>query len=73
MIGAALLLLTTGGCLPQPPKSANGVTITVYAFSVMKEALEKAVFPGFAAKWKQEHGVEVHFASSFAGWEKKLC
>ena len=35
----------------------------------MKESLEKAVFPGFAAKWKQEHGQDVKFTSSFAGSE----
>src|SRR5262245_15806112 len=35
----------------------------------MKESLEKAVFPGFSAKWKQEHGQEVRFTSSFAGSE----
>lgn len=35
----------------------------------MKESLEKAIYPGFAAKWKQEHGQDVHFTSSFAGSE----
>lgn len=35
----------------------------------MKESLEKGVFPGFAAKWKREHGEDVHFTSSFAGSE----
>ncbi|HEY0319798.1 MAG TPA: sulfate ABC transporter substrate-binding protein [Pyrinomonadaceae bacterium] len=36
----------------------------------MKESLEKAIFPAFAAKWKQEHGGEdVKFTSSFAGSE----
>ena len=35
----------------------------------MKESLEKAIFPGFAAKWKQQHGQVVQFQSSFAGSE----
>jgi sulfate/thiosulfate transport system substrate-binding protein len=35
----------------------------------MKESLEKAIFPGFIAKWKQQHGQEVRFQSSFAGSE----
>ena len=35
----------------------------------MKESLEKAIFPGFVAKWKQEHGQVVSFQSSFAGSE----
>jgi sulfate transport system substrate-binding protein len=35
----------------------------------MKESLEKAIYPAFVAKWKQEHGQEVRFTSSFAGSE----
>ena len=63
----ALLLLSS--CLPQGPSNSGGRSITVYGFSVMKESLEKAIFPAFAARWKQEHGEDVHFTSSFAGSE----
>lgn len=35
----------------------------------MKESLEKDIFPAFAAKWKQEHGEDVTFNTSFAGSE----
>ena len=35
----------------------------------MKESLEKAIFPGFTAKWTQQHGQVVQFQSSFAGSE----
>jgi len=35
----------------------------------MKESMEKSIFPGFAAKWKQEHGQDVRFTSSYAGSE----
>lgn len=70
---AALILfalLLTSSCLPQPPaNSGGGRSITVYGFSVMKEALEKSIFPAFAAKWKQERGEDVRFTSSFAGSE----
>jgi sulfate transport system substrate-binding protein len=45
------------------------VTITIYGFSIMKEPLEKSIFPAFAKKWKQEHGVDVNFITSFAGSE----
>jgi sulfate transport system substrate-binding protein len=61
------LLLTS--CLPKPPAEGGDITITLYGFSIMKESLEKAVFPGFANKWKQQHGQEVRFQSSFAGSE----
>lgn len=70
MVLGALALLLTLSCLPKSPTSSGGArNITVYGFSVMKESLEKAVFPAFAAKWKQEHGEDVRFTSSFAGSE----
>jgi len=68
-ISALVLALLAGSCLPKPPGESGDITITLYGFSVMKESLEKAIFPGFAAKWKQEHGQVVQFQSSFAGSE----
>lgn len=62
------LLLTA--CLPSGQTNKGGQTITVYGFSIMKESLEKDIYPAFAAKWKAEHGgEEIHFVSSFAGSE----
>jgi sulfate transport system substrate-binding protein len=66
---ALLTLLLASSCLPQAPTNKGGRSITVYGFSVMKESLEKAIFPAFSAKWKQEHGEDLHFVSSFAGSE----
>src|SRR5919107_4914219 len=66
---ALLLALLGGSCLPKPPGESGDITITLYGFSVMKESLEKAIFPAFAAKWKQEHGQVLLFQSSFAGSE----
>ena len=63
------LALMIAACLPQPTADKGGLNITVYGFSIMKESLEKSVYPGFAAKWKREHGVDVNFTSSFAGSE----
>lgn len=70
-IYATLLLLVSvaSSCLPKPSSETGGLSITLYAFSVMKESLDKAIFPGFVAKWKQEHGTEVRFTSSYAGSE----
>lgn len=73
--GAMLILLTlllSGSCLPTPSTDTGGgggINLTVYGFSIMKESLEKSVYPAFAAKWKREHGQEVRFTSSFAGSE----
>ncbi|PYS84575.1 MAG: sulfate ABC transporter substrate-binding protein [Acidobacteria bacterium] len=74
--GAAVLmtlaLAAAGACLP---KSQTGSrpggqrNITIYAFSVMKEVMDNGVLPGFAAKWKREHGEDVKFTASYAGSE----
>jgi sulfate transport system substrate-binding protein len=64
-----ILALLGGSCLPKSPGERGDVTITLYGFSVMKESLEKAIFPNFAAKWKQQHGQVLSFQSSFAGSE----
>ena len=67
LLMAALLLF--GSCLPKGAQDTGGINITVYGFSIMKESLEKEIFPAFAAKWKREHGQDVRFTSSFAGSE----
>jgi sulfate/thiosulfate transport system substrate-binding protein len=64
-----LVLFAASSCLPKPPAESGGINITVYGFSVMKESMEKAIYPAFAAKWKREHGQAVRFTSSFAGSE----
>lgn len=63
------LTFVATSCLPKPTAESGDITITLYGFSIMKESLEKAIYPGFAAKWKQEHGQEIQFQSSFAGSE----
>lgn len=68
-LAALLLALLAVSCLPKPPAESGDITITLYGFSVMKESLEKAIFPGFTEKWKQQHGQVVQFQSSFAGSE----
>jgi len=66
-----LALLLLGACLPKSPTGARGGVreITLYGFSVMKEAMDRGVIPGFTAKWKQEHGEDVKFTTSYAGSE----
>ena len=66
---ALALALVAAACLPQPVAESGDLTITLYGFSIMKESLEKAIFPSFTAKWKQTHGQVVQFQSSFAGSE----
>src|SRR3979409_804884 len=67
---AILALLAINACLPKSPsEGGGGVNITLYGFSIMKESLEKEIYPAFAAKVKREHGFDVRFTSSFAGSE----
>jgi len=71
-VGFALLGLTllSGSCLPKPAsETGGGINLTVYGFSIMKESLEKAIYPAFANQWEHEHGQQVRFTSSFAGSE----
>ena len=62
-------LVAVSSCLPKPLSETGGVNITLYGFSIMKEPLEKAIYPAFKAKVKQEHGIDIQFTSSFAGSE----
>jgi sulfate/thiosulfate-binding protein len=65
-----LALVVVSSCLPKPlSESGGGVNITLYGFSIMKEPLEKAIYPAFIAKAKREHNIDIHFTSSFAGSE----
>ena len=57
------------GCLPSPPEGSGGPSVTLFGFSILKEALEKDIIPSFKAKWKREHGADVEFPTSFAGSE----
>jgi ABC-type sulfate transport system substrate-binding protein len=58
--------LLAGTCLPKPPaETGGGVNITLYGFSIMRESLEKGIYPAFTAKWKQEHGVDVRFTCPY--------
>jgi sulfate/thiosulfate transport system substrate-binding protein len=69
LLAACGLLLLANGCLPDSSGAKGEVNLTVYGFSVMKEPLERSILPSFAARWKEEHGVDVRFTSSFAGSE----
>jgi len=65
-----LVLMVANACLPKPlSETGGGVNITLYGFSIMKEPLEKAIFPAFVAKAKAEHNIDIRFTSSFAGSE----
>jgi len=41
--------------------------VVVYGFSILAEAMNQGIFPEFSRRWKQEHGEELVFTSSFSG------
>ncbi len=63
------LSILLAACLPSTPTGKGKRSITVYGFSIMKEPLEKEIFPRFKEKWRVSHGEEIEFVSSFAGSE----
>ena len=70
IVPALLGLVIANACLPKPlSETGGGVNITLYGFSIMKDPLEKAIFPAFVAKAKAEHNIDIRFTSSFAGSE----
>ena len=48
---------------------AKQATITVYGFSVVREALERDIFPAFQADWISKTKQPLNFTGSFAGSE----
>ena len=48
---------------------AKQATITVYGFSVVKEAMERDIFPAFQSDWQSKTNQPLSFTSSFAGSE----
>lgn len=66
---ALILLFEFIGCR-RPNAAAALDTLTIYAFSVMKEPLEKDIFPAFQKEWEAGHpGQRLKFDASFAGSE----
>src|SRR5467141_4066856 len=69
LVLTVLGVLAVNACLPKPSSEGGAVNISLYGFSIMKESLEKDIYPAFIAKVRKEHGFEVRFTSSFAGSE----
>lgn len=69
LMAVVLLSILLTACLPASSTNQGKRMITVYGFSIMKEPLEKSIYPAFKEKWKREHGEDVEFVSAFAGSE----
>ena len=70
VISIALILFFACTACRRPNAAAALDTLTIYAFSVMKEPLEKDIFPAFQKEWDTGHpGQQIKFAASFGGSE----
>jgi sulfate transport system substrate-binding protein len=61
------LLAPLPGCAPARGSGAGTDTLTIGAYSVVREAFHDGVLPGFAAEWKRRTGRTVRFEESYNG------
>src|SRR5881227_3184188 len=53
-------------CTPIGPRPDED-TLTIGAYSVVREAFHRAILPAFAAEWKRRTGRSVRFEESYNG------
>src|SRR5438309_1581753 len=64
----ALLAAATAGCAPGFGAGAGrSDTLTIGAYSVVREAFHDAILPVFAKRWKETTGRDVGFEESYTG------
>lgn len=67
-LSTSVLSILVSGCRRQSDLARAG-SITLYGFSVIKEPLEKEIFPAYRDDWRQKTGQELSFIPSYAGSE----
>jgi sulfate/thiosulfate transport system substrate-binding protein len=68
-LGLALALIFELGACRRKSDVAKEATITLYGFSVVKEPLEREIFPAYEKLWFEKTGQQLTFTPSFAGSE----
>ena len=60
-------LLALPGCSPSLGAGSSGTdTLTIGAYSVVREAFHQAILPAFARRWKAETGRSIRFEESYS-------
>jgi sulfate/thiosulfate transport system substrate-binding protein len=67
VLAAGLFLYAVAPWLPGAGASKPPRTVVLYGFSILGEAINQGVFPGFAREWQARTGEKVELVSSFAG------
>jgi len=66
-LAAGLFLYAVAPWLPGAGAARPPRTVVLYGFSILGEAMNQGVFPGFAKSWQARTGEKVELVSSFAG------
>jgi sulfate transport system substrate-binding protein len=64
-----LLLIFESSACRRKSAAAREATITIYGFSVVKEALETGILPMYRQEWEKKTGQRLTFETSYAGSE----
>ena len=62
---AAICFLWVAGCAPAGAGSTGSDTLTIGAYSVVREALHDGILPAFRTFWKAKTGRDVRFEESY--------
>lgn len=65
---AGVILIPIAGCRRRTDIDRQAA-ITVYGFSVVKEPLERRIFPHYRREWREKTGQDLTFIPSYAGSE----
>jgi sulfate/thiosulfate transport system substrate-binding protein len=66
IVAAGLALLGAApGCAPSRGDDAQADTLTIGAYSVVREAFHQGILPAFAASWREATGRTVRFEESY--------
>lgn len=68
-LALALALIFEASACRRKSDVAKEATITLYGFSVVKEPLEREIFPAYEKLWFEKTGQRLTFTPSFAGSE----
>lgn len=70
LLGAGLIVTLVGlpGCAPGLASPVGPTdTLTIGAYSVVREAFHEAILPAFARQWREQTGRSVRFEESYTG------
>jgi sulfate transport system substrate-binding protein len=65
LVDLATLLVFVPGCAPAQGSAGATDTLTIGAYSVVRDAFREGILPAFAVEWSRRTGRRVHFEESY--------